>query len=298
MRDGIQGLGWFVRRTSEAAALGRFYRDALGLPVLRQWDTPENAGTMFYTGDVAAFEINQGGQPPVSDPTQAECLPIFRVRDAKAVLTQALAAGAQAAGEEMQGNMRTTFLRDRAGNLFGLRSANDASSLAPDLEAARRWAAGDFGLPGLPSLPESIQDLGTVRLRVEDPAAMAAFYAEMLGLDHLGPAPGGGEVLHLGGTGLLELKPGGTRRSAPKDRVEITDVWILRIYDYLAMKAHLAVNRVHHVNAMELAGGWLDYYADLEGHLFGFQERKAPDPHIPNSNLIEDAAARRRWLAT
>ena len=100
----------------------------------------------------------------------------------------------------------------------------------------------------------------------------------------------------MGGGGILELKPGGVRRTAPHDRVEVTDAWILRVYDYVALKAHLAVNRVHLVNAVELAGGWLDYYLDPEGHLFGFQERKAPDPAIPNSNLIEDKAARERWL--
>jgi catechol 2,3-dioxygenase-like lactoylglutathione lyase family enzyme len=297
MRECIQGLGWFVRRTSDAAALGRFYASALGLPVLRHWDTRESAGTMLYAGDVAAFEINRGGQTPVSDPAVAECTPIFRVRDLDAVVAQGLAAGARGAGEETAQNVRTLFLRDGAGHLYGLRQATDDSPFAPDAEAARRWAAGDRGLAGLTSLPDNIQDLGYVRLRVEDPTALAAFYAEILGLGILASPADGFVSLHLGGTGVLELVPGGTRRSAPKDRVDVTDVWILRVYDYVAMKAHVAVNRVHQVNALEMAGGWLDYYADPEGHLFGFQERKSPDPNIPNSNLVEDSAARHRWTA-
>jgi hypothetical protein len=77
------------------------------------------------------------------------------------------------------------------------------------------------------------------------------------------------------------LWPGGARHSPPKDRVDITDVWILRVYDYVAMKAHMPFNRVHQVNTLEMAGGWLDCYADPEGHLFGFQERKAQTPNLP-----------------
>jgi predicted enzyme related to lactoylglutathione lyase len=297
MHDSIQGLGWFVRRTSNTAAVGRFYRDALGLPVLRQWDAAESAGYMFYAGDVAAFEINRGGQPPISDPAQAECTPIFRTRDSDTALKQALAVGGKVVDDSVAKNIRTVLISDVDGHLFGLRQADDVSQFPPDKEAARRWAAGERGLAGLAALPDCIQDLGTVRLRVEDPAAMATFYTEMLGLDLLGHFVGGGIALHVGGTGILELVPGGTRHSPPKDRVDVTDVWILRVYDYVAMKAHFAVNRVHQVNALELAGGWLDYYTDPEGHLFGFQERKAPDPAILNSNLIEDKAARQKWLA-
>jgi len=278
MRAGVQGLGWFVRRAAEAAVLGRFYHESLHLPILRQWDTPENSGTMFYAGGVASFEINRGGRAAVSDPALAECTPIFRARDLDAALKEAVSAGALIVGEE---SSRTVFLRDTLGHVFGLRAADGSTETA---------------LPGLPALPECLHDIGAVRLRVEDPQALAAFYAEMLGLDVLN-ASAEGAALHMGLEGVLELRPGGVRRSAPQDRVDVTDVWILRVYDYVALKAHLAVNRVHLVNAVELAGGWLDYYVDPEGHLFGFQERRAPDPAIPNSNLIEDKAARERWLA-
>jgi catechol 2,3-dioxygenase-like lactoylglutathione lyase family enzyme len=297
MRDNVQGLGWFVRRSSNTAALGSFYARALSLPVLRAWDTPDSSGTMLYGGDVAAFEINRGGQPPVSDPATAPCTPIFRTRDFDFALRTAEAAGARRIPHADEVSPATAWLCDSAGSLFGLRAADDASPSAPDHLASQRWATGQRGLPELPAMPESIQDIGWVRVRVEDPAKLAAFYAEMLGLDVLEKLPDGAVALHLGGTSTLELCPGGVRRSPPKDRVDITDVWILRLYDYVATKAHFAVNRVHLVNSLELKGGWLDYYVDPEGHLFGFQERKPADPAIAQSNLTEDAAARRVWQA-
>jgi hypothetical protein len=117
----------------------------------------------------------------------------------------------------------------------------------------------------------------------------------MVGLDPLLDATTERALLHLGGTCALELAAGGTRRAPPKDRAEVTDVWILRVYDYVGLKAHFAVNEVPTVNTVEMAGGWLDYCTDPEGHLFGYQERRPPDPAIPNSLLVEDAAARALW---
>ena len=298
MQGSVQGLGWFVRRTSDAAVLGKFYHDALDLPVLRHWDLPENAGYMLYAGGVTAFEVNRGGQTPISDPLQAECTPIFRTRDLEAAVAYATSAGARLVGEDTSTKVTTKLFSDVLGHLFGLRAANHQSTHAPDIEAARAWKAGERGLSGLPPMPDSIQDLGTIQLRVEDPKNLAAFYAEMLGLDIMGEPTSMGASLHLGGMGILELTPGGTRRSPPKDRVEVTDVWILRVYDYVGLKAHFAVNRVQRVNSLEMAGGWLDYYTDPEGHLFGFQERKPPDPKVPNTNLIEDIAARKQWEAS
>ncbi|MSO96695.1 MAG: VOC family protein [Rhodospirillaceae bacterium] len=298
MQGSVQGLGWFVRRTSDAAILGKFYRDALGLPVLRHWALPENAGYMLYAGGVTTFEANRGGQIPISDPLQAECIPIFRARDLKAAMADAISASARLIGEDTSTNISTKLFADALGHLFGLRAANDQSTLAPDIEAARAWRAGERGLAGLSPMPDAIQDLGTIRPRVEDPKNLAEFYAEMLGLDIMGEPTSLGASLHLGGTGILELVPGGTRRSPPKDRVDVTDVWILRVHDYVGLKAHFAVNRVQRVNSLEMAGGWLDYYTDPEGHLFGFQERKPPDPKVPNTNLIEDIAARKQWEAS
>jgi predicted enzyme related to lactoylglutathione lyase len=300
MREGVQGLGWFVRRTDDSAALGAFYRAALQLPVLRSWERFEGAGTMFYAGDVGVFEINTIGptgaaQPPVTDPTHVECMPIFRARDIVEAEKDIIGAGGIARGAEKTDAVETHFYADPKGNIFGLRTADDTSTFAPDVEAAKRWAAGERGTEMLQPLPDTLQDLGVVRLRVEDPVALAAFYSDMLGLDVLGTPKPHVAHLHLGGTGILELKSGGTRKSPPQDRIDVPDVWILRVYDFISMKAHLAVHNVHLVNSLELPGGWIDYYTDPEGHLFGFQERKAPNPDVPTTNLREDMAARKRF---
>ena len=50
----VQGLGWFVRRTADPIALGRFYERALGLPRLRSWESDGHAGAMYWAGEVCA----------------------------------------------------------------------------------------------------------------------------------------------------------------------------------------------------------------------------------------------------
>lgn len=291
----IQGLGWFLRRAAQAPQLGWFYRDALHLPLLRSWERADSAGAMLYAGDVAVYTVNIGGQPPVADPIRAECTPVFRVRNMSEATADVRAAGGWAVGEEKACDGVTVFMSDPKGYVFGLREADDASTSVADVEAARRWAAGERGLPGLEPLPEKIQGLAAVRLRVEDPEALTRFYSEMLGLDVIGTPTAECGQLHLGGPTALELKAGGKRRTPPKDRSEVPDVWILRVYDYVGIKAHLAVSGVPLVQNLELTGGWVDYYADPEGHLFGIQERKAPDPDVAATTLPEDIAARKRW---
>jgi predicted enzyme related to lactoylglutathione lyase len=297
VRESVQGLGWFVRRAAHPIPVGRFYRDSLALPVLRQWEQPDNAGLMLYAGDVAAFEINRGGQPPITDPRLAECTPIFRSRDIDTSLRRAAAGGARVVQQESGPGAATVLLSDPTGYVFGIQQAHMHGALAPDVEAERRWKSAERGLDGVGAMPGDLQDIARVRLRVEDPLALLVFYNEMLGLDILGESTREGALLHMGGTCALELLPGGARRPPPKDRIAVTDVWILRVYDYVGLKAHFAVNRIHNVNTVQMIGGWLDYYVDPEGHLFGFQERKPSDPAVPNTNLVEDVAARRRWEA-
>jgi len=76
----------------------------------------------------------------------------------------------------------------------------------------------------------------------------------------------------------------------------VPDSFVFRVYDYLGLRASMATNEAKTVDTLERAGGFLDMVLDPAGHLFGFQERIAPNPDIPTSNLAEDIYARTRWL--
>ncbi|MDX2222181.1 MAG: VOC family protein [Rhodospirillaceae bacterium] len=299
MRTGIQGLGWFVRRSADPRTQMDFYLAALGLPSLRRWSYNGSAGAMLRAGDVGVFELGAldptAAAAPPADPAQAECTPVFRARDMTAALDRAVAAGARVAADTVDGGLREVLLTDPLGYPFSFLEADPASLLAHDAAAERAWRSPPAAMAALPPMPPAIQDIARVRLRVEQPQALAAFYVQTVGLDTLLDATAERALLHLGGTCALELVAGGARREPPKDRTEIPDVWILRVYDYVGIKAHFAVHDVRTVNTVDLTGGWLDYCADPEGRLFGYQERRPPDPAIPNSQLIEDAAARAVW---
>jgi hypothetical protein len=49
------------------------------------------------------------------------------------------------------------------------------------------------------------------------------------------------------------------------------------------------------INQLTLGGGTLNYYLDPEGHVFGFQERKAYTQQDERTHRIEDIAARQEW---
>jgi len=93
----------------------------------------------------------------------------------------------------------------------------------------------------------------------------------------------------------LELCPGGSSREVAKDRKELPDVWILRGYGFDEFTSAMADAKVPMVNELTLGAGSLNYYADPEGHVFGFQERKAYDPDDTRTHRIEDRAARTAW---
>ena len=304
MRDGIQGLGWFVRRTDDPLALADFYISALGLPELRRWDVTGEEGAMLYAGDVGVLEINiigKGGVRPLSDstPETAPCTPIFRCHGVASVSDHCLVQGATLIGESEAGpeaDGRTLWMKDPQGHIFGLREATSETGLTPDSLASDVWADGNAEPPpfGLPS--GGVQDMAGVRLVVPDVHQAARFYLENVGLDLLAEHKSGRVVLYLGSTAFLELLPGEQTPDEPEDRTKVTDAFILRVYDYLGLRASMASAEAKTVETLERAGGFTDMVLDPSGHLFGFQERIAPDPDIPTSNLAEDIFARTRWL--
>ena len=181
--------------------------------------------------------------------------------------------------------------------MFGLRAPTPGSDLAPDMEAEKLWPKGVVSLPDTPTLPADVQDIGWLRLHVADPQALIPFYCRTVGLDLLENNGDAGASLHLGSTASLELKPGGSKRAAPKDRKDLPDVWILRGYGFESFTANMAAANVPLINTLTLGAGSLNYYADPEGHVFGFQERKAYDPNDPLTHRIEDRVARAAWDA-
>ncbi len=277
---------------------GEFYRDVLGLPELRRRDTDRARNIMLWAGNYSVVETIWQGKPhpPVDKIEEAEVVPIFRVRDLDSVRQRLEKAGTRILPASVDDG--TVYFTDPDGFVTGLRSPSPGSDLAPDLEADRLWSSGLVTLPETDAMPPDVQDLGWLRLHVENPQDLAAFYCRTVGLDLLENNGATGVSLHIGGTASLELVPGGTRRPVPNDRKDVPDVWIFRGYGFEAFTGAMAEADVPLVNELTLGAGSLNYYADPEGHVFGFQERKAFNPDDPLTHRIEDRAARTAWNNT
>ena len=224
----------------------------------------------------------------------AEVVPIFRVRDFDSVKSALEKAGTPFVSPSA-GDDGTLYFTDPDGFVAGIRAPVAGSDLAPDMEADRIWQNGGITLPDTPPMPSGIQDMGWLRIHVADPQALVPFYCRTVGLDLLEDNGDAGVTLHLGGTSTLELCPGGSTRPVPKDRKDLPDVWILRGYGFEGFTAAMAEANVPLINELTLGAGSLNYYADPEGHVFGFQERKAYNPDDPLTHRIEDRAARAAW---
>ena len=275
---------------------GEFYRDVLGLPELRRRDTDRARNIMLWTGNYSVIETIWQGQPhpAVNTVEEAEVVPIFRVHDLDAVHSRLVKAGTTflPAPDRDDG---TIYFKDPDGFVAGLRAPTAGSDLAPDMEADRRWQNGPPRLPDTPMMPDDVQDIGWLRLHTADPQALSLFYCRTVGLEALENNGDDGVSLHLGGTVSLELKPGGSTRPIPNDRKDVPDVWIMRGYNFETFTKAMSEADVPLVNSLTLGAGSLNYYADPEGHVFGFQERKAYDPDDPLTHRIEDRAARTAW---
>lgn len=296
MSEHIQSLGWIVRRTEDPMPQGAFYRDVLGLPQLRIRDNERGRNIMVWTGMYSVMETIWQGQrhPPVRHAEDSEVVPVFRVRDMGSVLARLEDSGAPQVPSK-NGDTDTLYFTDPDGFVFGLRTPTTGSDLAPDIEAEEIWRKGHVELPDTPTMPSDIQDIGWVQLHAADPQSLVSFYCRSVGLDLLENNDDGSASLHLGSTASLELRPGGQSRPIPNDRKEVPDVWILRGYGFEDFIAKMAAAEAPLVNSLTLGAGSLNYYADPEGHVFGFQERKAYDPDDPLTHRIEDRVARTAW---
>jgi len=268
------------------------------LPELRRIESAGVFGAMLRAGSFSVLEFAMGDRVPESDPAVAECTPLFRSRNMTSAVDTAVAAGAKIVSEETASSLRTVIMVDPFGHLFGLREADPASTTPHDVFAEQQWRNPHPATDALPAMPSAIQGITCVRMRVADTVAMAKFYADIVGLDPIDPPSIERAMFYMGGACALELLPGGQSHDAPKDRREATDVWVLRVHDYVGLKAHFAVRNVRTINTMEVPGGWLDYCCDPEGHVFGIQQRKPPDAKHSRPPNPEDVVAQALWDAS
>jgi predicted enzyme related to lactoylglutathione lyase len=205
-----------------------------------------------------------------------------------------VAAGAKPVSE-VSAPTPTVVVADPEGFKIGLRQAPAAPRLIHDRNADEQWRRGPLTLPNVPGLPPDIQDIAAIVVKVVDPFAMAAFYADLFGFEVIDGPTAAGATLWLGRTTVLELVAGGRKYAVPSDRDQVPDVWIARIYDYDAFAARLGERQVPVVTQRQITGGKLTYAVDPEGHLFGVQQRTPDLLPAAGKERVEDALARDLW---
>ncbi len=291
MLEGIQGLGWLVRRTDDPQGLAAFYRDVIGLPVLRT----HGATTVFWCGETVVMGINSGGrpQPRYADRSEAPFMPIFRVRSMERTAARLRERGVEFVNEPFEiggGQGILAYLRDPGGHITGLQERSETSDRPQDIEWRRRRDAGELAVAGAPALDGELAGLGWIVVRCGDLTAPVAFYRDALGLEVV-MAGERATLLALGGTLTLEVALGGTPQPVPSDRAEVPDAFLLRADDAGALAARLeaaGARRVGGTHRTEDGGGAIQYLLDPENHLFGVQTRTEA------SERVEDVEARRR----
>jgi predicted enzyme related to lactoylglutathione lyase len=291
MLAGIQGLGWLVRRTDDPEGLAAFYRDVIGLPVLRT----HGATTVFWCGETVVMGINGGGrpQPRYIDRSEAPFMPIFRVRSMERTRARLAESGVEFVNEPIGiggGDGILAYLRDPGGHITGLQERTGSAQRPQDIEWRRRHEAGELDVAGAPNLDGEIAGLGWIVVRCSDLDAQIAFYRDTLGFEVM-MASERAALLTLGGTLTLEIALGCLPQPVPTDRAEVPDTFLLRVDDSDALAARLeaaGVRRVGATHRTEDGGGGIHYLLDPENHLFGIQTRTEA------STRVEDTEARRR----
>ncbi len=208
MRAGIQGLGWLVRRTADPQGLGAFYRDVVGLPVLRT----HGATTVFWCGETVVMGINEGGRPQrrYRDRSEAPFMPVFRVRSMERATTMLRERGVEFVNDPFPiggGEGILAYFRDPGGHITGLQERNEVSGRPKDLEWRRRRDSGELAVHGAPDLDGEIEGLGWIVVRCTDLPRQVAFYRDILGFDLLMQGERAA-LLDIGGTMTLEVALG------------------------------------------------------------------------------------------
>jgi catechol 2,3-dioxygenase-like lactoylglutathione lyase family enzyme len=297
LRSHIMCMGWFLRRTARADDLIPFYRDTLGLPVMRGWEP-----TYFiWTGETFCMELIAEAPPRPErdqDPATAALTPMFRALDLEALLARLGAEGVRLVARSESEDGKEAFVLDTDGQLIGFREAPAGSPKPFDVEARRRRGRGDTYSYGWTQMPGDMQELYALRRRVANMETALAFYAKVLGLAILEQSSSGAR-LDAGDNFVLELAPGGSMQRLPeKDRTEIANSFVFRVDNFDATVAELEALGVPIVQRLEFNSAHLVYASDPEGQLIGFEERFEPHGYKTwRDPFAEDLEANRRWRA-
>ncbi len=307
MRSDIQCCAEFLRLLGpEDEAVTAFYRDVVGLPVMRSYPGIQ----MLWCGEDIAFELKYD-TPDVPEPdprtaalscasagkiTSALFVPVLRTYDLDATRARLVAAGFPPVLDEAGEHGRAIYVVGPDGRPTGFQFRDAGSPLAVDAEALRRWEAGEQGLPNTGPMAPELQDLSRIVLHASDVARSSAFYAGALGLDDV--VDEGDARLHsLGDTTLLQISPGGAERPVPADRFEAASAFLLRCHDLagLTRDALAAGARPVGEEIVYVTGPGVDvrirYLADPDGAVVGLIQR------TDDGGGEEDVEAMRRWAA-
>lgn len=295
MDNGIMSLGWYMRRTEDAERLADFYGNILGLPLLRG----QQPVFMFWAGESLVFEL-KSDEAPVNhretDPETAPCIPIFRVHSMSSLLHRLTTSGVRIVSDKEIKDGREVFVLDADDQLVGLREISPNSSLAFEIEARRRREDTNRFNPGVEPMPDEIQDLGWILCRYQNRNTVAGFYQDTIGFTPVDGLPDR-QSFDFGDNVVLEIADGGPELPLPKDRVEVTNSYILRLEKTAPFKDRLEGLGVPWPNPhIQWKRAHLAYFADPENHIVGIEERYDPSEYPPGVDAFaEDLEAERRY---
>ena len=290
----IRPIGWYMRNLApdEAPAHRRFWREQLGLPLIREVGP---AMDVLWGGETQLVELAYGNPAAPVPPARQGYVPVFLAHGLDALAQRLGERGLEAAPAAAAAG-REIALRDPQGHAVLLREPAPGGDPVQARELARRTARGEAYNPGCRRMPEGIQELAWIRRRAADPAAIAGFYADVLGCARRG-RQGEAELIDLGDGVVMEVVAGGSAAPPPHDRKACDALIILRVDGIAAFRERLAAHGVHVINPrIETYWGELTYFADPEGQVIGVECAQHPGEYSPGKlALPEGLEAERRW---
>lgn len=291
----IMSFGWYMRRTEDAERLAQFYRDVLGLPLLRG----QQPVFMFWAGETLVFEL-KSDEAPVNhretDPHTAPCVPVFLVHRLDRLLKRLTASGVDVIQDLLIENGREAFVLDPDQQLIGFREIS-ADSLHPtEAEAQEQHGSATTFDPGCAAMPSDIKKLGWITCRYRDPIKAARFYEHVIGLEPIAERLNR-HCFNFGDGTVLEIAEGGPELALPSDRTEVTNSYILRLQQTGPFRRRLEKLGVPWPNShIQWKRAHLAYFADPENHIVGVEERYHPSKYPPGVEAYpEDLEAERRY---